>query len=316
MTRGLSAKLAVFAASAVAAAPLTAAEPRPSGAAVELTFASRDGTPLRASLWRVDRPQAGLLVVHGMQSHAGWFDVSPTAGEIAAAGVTVLVFDRRGSGRSGGTRGHADSANEFLDDLDAARTALLGELAERGSAGADLHVFANCFGTRIVLPYLHAHPDGFETAVLTAPAIRMSREADYGPGTKLRILFAGRQQRFATPLEDGLFVSSGPFLDWIRADTLALRQVTAGFLRATRQLTRQMHEAARIIDTPMLVVLGSRDAMVVNAAIRSDFVARYRGPIEVVELDAEHYVDFTDKQPALTATLLEWLRKSSRITPP
>jgi alpha-beta hydrolase superfamily lysophospholipase len=255
-------------------------------------------------------------MVHGMQSHAGWFEVSATAGEIAASGVTVLAYDRRGSGRSGGAPGHVDSADAFLEDLAAAHRALRNEFDTRGSADVALHVFANCFGTRIVLPYLHAHPGSFRSAVLTAPAIRMSRAADYGFGSKVRILFAGREQRFATPLEDDLFVSSGPFLDWIRADSLALRQVTAGFLRSTSQLTRRMQKAARAIDTPMLVVLGRRDAMVINAAIRSDFVARYRGPIEVVELEAEHYVDFTDQQPALSAALIAWLQARSRDDAP
>lgn len=301
----------LFAASLFAARPGNADEPRASSSVASVAFESRDGTPLRASLWRAKQPEAGLLIVHGMQSHAGWFEVSATAEEIAAAGVTVLAYDRRGSGRSGGTPGHVDSADVFLEDLTAARTALTRELAEHGAAAVPLHVLANCFGTRIVLPYLHAHPDSFQSAVLTAPAIRMSRAADYDFGTKLHIFFAGRERRFPTPLEDELFVSTGPFLDWIRGDALALRQVTAGFLRSTSQITRRMNKAARAIDTPMLVVLGSRDAMVINSAIRSDFVARYRGPIEVIELDTEHYVDFTDQQPALAKAVSEWIQASS-----
>jgi alpha-beta hydrolase superfamily lysophospholipase len=308
---------AVLAASLLVAVPLLAAEPRSSTTAVHVAFDSRDGTPLRASLWRADQPIAGLLIVHGMQSHAGWFEVSATADEIARVGVTVLAYDRRGSGRSGGTRGHVASADAFLEDLAAARTALARVLAEQGAEHASLHVLANCFGTRIVLPYLHAHPAGFQSAVLTAPAIRMSRAADYGFGTKLRILFADGERRFPTPLEDELFVSSGPYLEWIRSDTLALRDVTAQFLRSTSQITRRMKKAARDLDTPLLVVLGSRDAMVVNEAIRSDFVARYRGPVEVIELDTEHYVDFTDQQAALASAVIDWLQAwSSRGSPP
>src|SRR5687767_3354704 len=135
---------ALLAASLIAARPVTAAAPRDSGSAVSAAFESRDGTPLSASLWRADRPNAGLLIVHGMQSHAGWFEVSATAGEIAQAGVTVLAYDRRGSGRSGGPPGHVDSADVFLEDLAAARNALTRELAEHGAADVPLHVLANC----------------------------------------------------------------------------------------------------------------------------------------------------------------------------
>ncbi|MCB1007908.1 MAG: alpha/beta fold hydrolase [Acidobacteria bacterium] len=313
--RGTRARLVSYRAllaAALAASPAAAAGPHESGRALPVAFASEDGTPLHASLWRAERPSAGLLIVHGMQSHVQWFEISGTPEALADAGVTVLAYDRRGSGRSGGPRGHVPSARAFLEDLDAARSELVGILAEQGAAGAPLHALANCFGTRILLPYLGEHPDAFASAVLTAPATKMSRAADYGAGTKLRILFSGAQARFPTPLEDELFVSSGPFLDWIRADALSLREVTAGFLRATRKITGRMKKAARSLETPMLVVLGSRDAMVVNEAIRSDFVARYRGPIEVVELDSEHYVDFTDQQPALARATIAWVRERSR----
>lgn len=301
----------VLLASALGAGIVAAAEPRPSNTVTSVTFESRDGTPLHASLWRAERPIAGLLMIHGMQSHAGWFEVSGTADEVARWGVTVLAYDRRGSGRSGGPLGHVPSAEAFLEDLAAAHEELARVLAEQGAPDVPLHALANCFGTRILLPYLQGHPAAFRSAVLTAPATKMSRAADYRAATKLRVIFAAAERRFPTPLEDQLFVSSGPFLEWIRDDSLSLREVTAGFLRATRTITGRMKKAGRKIETPLLVVLGSRDAMVVNAKIRSDFVARYRGPVEVLELDSEHYIDFTDQQPALAAAIVEWVRAHS-----
>ena len=280
--------------------------PQLSTRAVEVAIESADGTSLHGSLWRAESPRAGLLLVHGMQSHAGWFEVSGTSDDLAADRFTVLAYDRRGSGRSDGPRGDSPSSEAFLEDFAAARSYLAAELADCGSAGAPLHVLANCFGTRIVLPYLAKHPGTFTSVILTAPATHMSRAADFRLATKLHILTAPGSETFATPLEDRLFVSSGPFLDWIRDDRHALREVTARFLRETQMLTRRMHQAARELELPMLVILGSRDAMVINDKIKDEFVARYRGPIEVLELDAEHYVDFTDQQPALAAAVSRW----------
>ena len=287
--------------------------PRLSTRAVEVAIESRDGTRLHGSLWRAESPRAGLLLVHGMQSHAGWFEVSGTADDLAADGHIVLAFDRRGSGRSEGPRGDSPSSEAFFEDLAAARSYLAAELAECGAAGAPLHVLANCFGTRIVLPYLAEHPAAFASVILTAPATHMSRAADYRLTTKLHILAAPGAETFATPLEDGLFVSRGPFLDWIRSDCHALREVTARFLRATQLLTRKMHRAARELEVPMLVILGSRDAMVINDKIKEEFVARYKGPIEVIELGAEHYVDFTDQQPTLAGAVSRWVATHSGL---
>jgi pimeloyl-ACP methyl ester carboxylesterase len=135
----------------------------------------------------------------------------------------------------------------------------------------------------------------------------MSPLADYGLGKRLQILLAPGKRTFATPLRDEYFVSEGEWLEWIREDPYSLREVTAAFLRSTGKLTSRMKKAAGRLEVPLLVVLGTRDLMVRNDAIRQKFVARYPGPKRVVELDTEHYVDFTEHQPTLAREVEEWV---------
>jgi alpha-beta hydrolase superfamily lysophospholipase len=276
-------------------------------AALTLALESADGTRLHASHFPASRPRAGLLLVHGLQSHARWFEVSATAGHLADAGISCLAYDRRGSGRSGGASGHADSVDDFESDLAAAATELRRELDARSGRETPMHVLANCFGARVVLPYLAAHPDAFRSAILTAPATHMSRHASYDVGQKLGILLAGRRTCFPTPLRDEDFVSEGPYLDWIRRDTLSLREVTAGFLRSANRLTRRMRAAIPRLRLPLLVVLSRRDVLVDNMAIRERFIARYAGPKQLVEYESDHYVDFTDAQPDFERRLAAFL---------
>ncbi|MEE8525544.1 MAG: alpha/beta fold hydrolase [Thermoanaerobaculia bacterium] len=280
-----------------------------------LALTSADGTRLHASLFEAERPLAGLLLVHGMQSHAGWYEASGTADALARAGVTCLAYDRRGSGRSGGRPGDTTRPGDMLADLAATRDALRRSLDEAGAPDAPLHALANCFGTRIVLPYLDSDPDAFRSVILTAPATHMSRCADYRLGKRLAILLSPRGRYFPTPLRDEYFISADPWLEWIRNDAHSLRRVTAGFLRSAGVLTVRTKAAARRLTVPVLVILGSRDVMVRNTAIRSGFVARYPGPIEVVEYDAEHYVDFTEHQVALAGMVEEWVLAHSSAGP-
>jgi alpha-beta hydrolase superfamily lysophospholipase len=275
--------------------------------AVPLALLSADRQRLHASLFRSEHPVTGLLLVHGLQSHSGWFEASATAAELADAGISSLAVDRRGSGRSAGSRGHMDSAGQFLMDLHAGATALRRELDARAGPGAPMHVLANCFGTRVVLAYVASHPQSFRSMVLTAPAIRMSRRGSYRLARKLAILFASPHTRFPTPLRDEYFVPAGPWLDWIRSDARSLRQTTAGFLRSANRLTRWARRAIPRLRIPMLVILGRRDALVDNDAIRRRFFARHPGPKQLVEYDAEHYVDFTSAQPAFRRDLEVWL---------
>jgi alpha-beta hydrolase superfamily lysophospholipase len=267
-----------------------------------LRIESSDGVRLHASLFPAQRPQAALLLVHGLQSHAGWFEASGTAGGLAGAGITCLAYDRRGSGRSEGIPGHADSAEDFLADL-AAGAAALRELAP----GVPVHVLANCFGTRAVLACAAENPEAFRSLILTAPATHMSRRASYGFWRKLGILLAPSRRYVPTPLHDADFVRAGPWLDWIRRDERSLRYVTAGFLRSANRLTSRMQAAIPRLRTPLLVVLSRRDVLVDNAAIRDRFFASYAGPKELVEYDTDHYVDFTSARPDLERRLAAWV---------
>ena len=112
-----------------------------------LALTSADGTRLHASFFPARRPRAGLLLVHGLQSHAGWFEASGTARELADAGISCLAYDRRGSGRSAGMTGHADSADDFPMDLDAGVAALRRELrrASRCTCSRTASAPAQCF---------------------------------------------------------------------------------------------------------------------------------------------------------------------------
>jgi alpha-beta hydrolase superfamily lysophospholipase len=275
------------------------------GIARSVALTSEDGTPLHASLFSAPRPTAGLILVHGLQSHAGWFEASGTARDLANAGITCLAYDRRGSGRSGGARGHAESPEDFLLDLDAAVVALRRELA----AALPVHALANCFGTRALLAYADAHPDAFHSLILSSPATHMRSRASYPWHTRLSIALAPAHTPFRVPLRDEDFTSEGPWLDWIRRDPNALRSVTAGFLRSTVWLERRVRNALSRLRLPLLLVLSRRDALVDSRAARRTFVTRYRGPLRVLEYDTDHYVDFSAARPALLRDIEEWLAR-------
>ena len=48
-------------------------------------------------------PRAEVVCIHGIQSHAGWYEHSCTA--LSRAGFAVYFIDRRGSGMNEGARG-------------------------------------------------------------------------------------------------------------------------------------------------------------------------------------------------------------------
>ena len=77
-----------------------------------------DGTDLFYRLWRAADATAPVLVfLHGLGAHTGWFIDMGNA--LSARGLSVVMDDHRGFGRSGGPRGHVRRGAVYLDDLGA-----------------------------------------------------------------------------------------------------------------------------------------------------------------------------------------------------
>ena len=78
-------------------------------------FSARDGLQLARYLFRpAGEARAAVAVVHGYGEHGGRY--RQLAGELAASGFCVCVYDLRGHGRSAGRRGHVGRFKEYLDD--------------------------------------------------------------------------------------------------------------------------------------------------------------------------------------------------------
>ena len=92
----------------------------------ELTVRLGDGYEAYARYWTGPRLQGAVLYHHGIQSHCDWYEAS--AARLADAGYAVLQVDRRGCGRNERDRGHADSADQLIEDAAAGRD----ELFRRG----------------------------------------------------------------------------------------------------------------------------------------------------------------------------------------
>ena len=75
-----------------------------------------DGTPLLIRSWPSTTAWAHVLLVHGFGEHSGRYE---HVGErFAAAGLDVHAYDHRGTGQSGGHRGHVDRWTQLHDDLE------------------------------------------------------------------------------------------------------------------------------------------------------------------------------------------------------
>jgi len=219
------------------------------------TFTTRDGIQLRTRRWAAQTPKAQVVIVHGIAEHSGRWEY---VGErLASRGYVVLGYDWRGHGESEGPRGHADTFEHMVDDLE--------EIMDSVRSDLPLIVYGHSAGGLIAATYAvsaRRQPTGY---VLSAPAL----EAEVPAPLRLAAKVLGKvapKLRLKSPI-DGSHLSRDPAVaEAYFADPLLQLPNTAQFgkdMLATMDRTRgKLHR----ISVPVLVVHGAEDQLVPPAA--------------------------------------------------
>ncbi len=258
-----------------------------------------------ARLWTPGGTARGaVLYLHGIQSHGGWFEGS--AGRLAEAGFTVLLPDRRGSGRNDVDRGHAPSVRQVLRDAAEA----LDELHVR-TGRERLHVVGVSWGGKLAMALRGFAAERIASLTLVGPGL--FPRVDLPMGEKARVglsALARKRATFGIPLNEAeLFTGNAARQAFIRDDPLRLMRATAGFLLASRRLDRlAMRSAGDGRGCPLRVFLAGRDRIIDNGRTR-DFVRRLTWPErEIIEYpDAEHTLEFEAEPEPYFRDLVEWV---------
>jgi acylglycerol lipase len=263
-----------------------------------------DGVELRYLRWSSGRsPPWGVVVfIHGIASHGGWF--AETAAELDKQGVAVYAPDRRGSGRSGGPRGHLDRYERALDDLE-----VVVRLVAAEHPGTPLFLAASSWAAKLAVVYAALRPAPLSGLLLLGPGL-VSR-VNLSPGRRVRVV-AGHlvtpAARLPIPLTPELYTTNPAYLDFVRADPLRLLEATTQFFWETARLDRRRRRASASLRLPLLVLQGEDDKMMDVPGTR-----RWFARLDVEDKTyrsypgAGHTLDFEPDRARYLADLLGWL---------
>jgi len=269
--------------------------------------AASDGVSLHVRTWLPAgrAALAGLLFTHGIASHGAWF--AETAGHLADEGIAVYAPDRRGSGVSGGPRGHVARCEQALRDLDRV-TSLVAE----EQPGRPIFLVGSSWAAKLALAYAAGAQHRLAGLLLHGPGL--FPRVDLGLGQKLAVLalhrtWPGRQ--LPIPLKPEDYTRQPAYLDYIRQDDRRLLTASARFFWETRRLDRARDRLGARLRLPILLQIGEADP-IMDAQATCRWAHRLPAPDRtiVVYRDASHTLDF-EPEPTLStyrADLLGWLR--------
>ena len=226
----------------------------------ELRVRLPDGYEAYARYWGQDSPRGAVLYHHGIQSHCGWYETSPT--RLAEAGFAVLQIDRRGCGRNEQDRGHAESAEQLIEDSGTARAELL-----RRSGLNEYHAVGVSWGGRLVVAAYVADPVGVRSLSLVTPGlfplVGVSKEVATQIGFAM---IYERQKLFDIPLNDAdRFTANPKWVEFFNTDPLTMKQCTAGFYLASRRMDKIAKKLPESDPVPIHLMTAGDERIVDNA---------------------------------------------------
>ncbi len=145
---------------------------------IEYECHSRDGLTMYAQGWMPgDHPDAVFCLVHGLGEHSGRYH---HFGEyLCENNFALLSFDLRGHGQSGGARGHADSFEELVSDVDC-----FLEYASKMYPDIPHFLYGHSLGGTLVIHHAMTGKGNYRGVIVTAPMFRPAFEP---PGWKITL---------------------------------------------------------------------------------------------------------------------------------
>jgi alpha-beta hydrolase superfamily lysophospholipase len=260
------------------------------------TFRASDGYELAVHRYLPpNQPRGRVVYLHGIQSHAGWYEASCAA--LMAAGFTVEFLDRRGSGRNTVARGDTPSWQRLVDDV-----------AELLASGPPAVLLSVSWGGKVAVAVEQCHPGRTRGVGLITPGIC----PQLGPPLLTRLRIGGAwllapTRTFPIPLDDPALFTANPVRQaYIREDPLALRRATARFFIESVRLDAAIARAR--VTVPVLLMLAGKDRITHNERTRA-YVARLGTPaVRVLEYDgASHTLEFEPDPSAVLGDLTGWV---------
>jgi acylglycerol lipase len=271
-----------------------------------------DGVGLHYLRWRSERspPSAVVIFLHGIASHAGWF--AETAADLNRHGVEVYGLDRRGSGRSGGPRGHLDRYERALDDVEQ-----LVRLVAAEHPDTPVFLAASSWAAKLAVVYAAQRAAPLSGLLLLGPGLLP--RVNLSPWQWVRVV-AGHlvrpMARLPIPLTPELYTANPPYRDFIRADPLRLLDATLRFYWQTARLDRRRRRDSARLDLPVLLLQGDDDKMMDVRATRRWF-ERIGGEDKTYRAypGAGHTLDFEPDRAQYLGDMLHWLSTTVRPRP-
>lgn len=263
---------------------------------------STSGSPLFMRMWSVERPDAVIILVHGLGDHSGRFE--PVAHTFCRANFSVIGFDALGHGKTGGSMPSFDVLSKDL--IKVIRVA-------RSQHTAPVLLFGQSLGGGVALHHGISGDEPVDAIVAGSPLLRPAFKP---PAWKL---FIGRTLgklwptlTLGTGLNPHNLTSDPEEVERYLNDPLILRYVSAALGMSMLEAGENTLLRASQLATPTLIIHGTADR-ITSAEASREFAER-AGSICEIKLwrNMLHDLHFEMAKDQVLGHVVEWIHSKIR----
>jgi len=268
---------------------------------VEFTWKTVHDLTIFACAWKPDLPpQAVIILVHGLGEHIGRYEHVAkmfTDHQYAFVGADLI-----GHGKSGGQRGHADSFDDFLNDID--------KLVQETNArfpGIPKILYGHSLGANLILYYAIKRDLTIAGLMVSSPGLDITKvpPLKYAIG-KLMYTFYPRFSLTNSLDVTGLSHDQAVVKAYVN-DPLVHPMISARVGLDLINLGKWLRENSISIKAPILLFHGDSDRLV-NISGTREFVKNYKGDLEYVEFPGGYHELHNDtNKNELFEKMLGWI---------
>jgi alpha-beta hydrolase superfamily lysophospholipase len=244
-----------------------------------------------------------VLLMHGLQSHSGWFVQS--ASFLAGLGLPVYSIDRRGSGMSQAPRGECRDFKKMIEDM-----YVVARHGMEQHNKSKVHVLGHCFGAIPAASFAITHPDLSASLILATPGIHT--HSDLTIADKLRVFWSvisGADVHIKVPLEPEMFSELETYVSFIKKDSLSLRYATGLFYFQVLKARNYIKKNVSGLTMPVFMAFAGKDRICDNRSNRKFFDSLPSDNKLLKEYpDARHVLELSTNRDDFFRDLESWIR--------
>lgn len=256
---------------------------------------ARNGVAQLRRTWSAADPRGVVVISHGIAEHCGRYE--HVARQLTASGFTVIGFDQRGHGATGGRQGYVSSFAEFHDDVE-------DHLAVARTYGVPVillgHSMGGLISTSYVLDRDRPRPD---LVWLSAPALALSLPRPAAGAASALGRAVGRAS-IKLPLDpEGL--ATDPLVgETYMADPLVNLKQSLSLVGAMVRTARSLPDTIDAWDMPAFVGHGTDDEIVEPVA--SEAIGAQRSVDRTLYDGLRHELFNEPTGPDVVADMVAW----------